>query len=585
MRKLAIVLGLLIGQIVQAQNNEFVNYFKNKKAKLIMANTTSVLPNSNSALAKQNTDLSQLAKQYLLDNLTELKLSNVDLELVHTYQSLVGIHYQFTQTYLGSKVYQSNVKIALNSYGQVINVVNDLVDLRNINLPTSAISTNQIWAFNGVQLVVANKQITGNKEQYFDIDNQLIFENVKSLSAGKDTNARVKIFNPDPLTTARSQYVAPYLNYNKLDTPSLNNERKDLILSLKLDSVGNFVAENDYVLVKDIMAPIAEPFIVSHKDSLVVTRNTNIFKQEMALFHIHQYQMYIQSLGFSNLKRQLWVDPIGDFGENSRFEFSTENPYILLGIGGIPDAEDADVITHEYSHAVAFYIAPNTIDGEERIGIDEGNADIMAVLYSRKLSDYNWRKVFNWDGNESWNGRNTLNTKNYLNDFVLQRYSLGNIWSGAVTDIAEEIGIDTTVTLLLTAMASLQTNMTIPQFANLFIQADSILFNKYHYGSIKNSFVNRKIINGLSAEELLDENFLKITNTIGFANVNEFLSIQIPSSQKYKVSVTDIQGKEIMFLDNQFESTNISPIGFNPGLYILNITIGNKNFNYKIIKY
>ncbi len=585
MRKLAIILGLLIGQLVQAQNTEFVNYFKNKKAKLIMANTTSVLPNSNSALAKQSTDLSQLAKQYLLDNLTELKLSNVDLELIHTYQSLVGTHYQFTQTYLGTKVYQANVKIAVNSYGQVINIVNDLVDLHNINLPTSAISTNQIWAFNGAKLVVANKQIVGNKEQYFDIDNQLLFENVKSLSAGKDTNALVKIFNPDPLTTARSQYVAPYLNYNKQDTPALNNERKSLLLNLKIDENGNFLAENDYVLVKDIMGPIAEPFSVGKKDSLIVTRNTDIFKQEMALYHINQYQKYIQSLGFTNLKNQLWVDPLGDFGEDSRFEFSTENPYILLGIGGIPDAEDADVITHEYSHAVAFYIAPNTIDGEERIGIDEGNADIMAVLYSRKLSDYNWRKVFNWDGNESWNGRNTLNTKNYLNDFVLQRYSLGNIWSGAVTDIAEEIGIDTTVKLLLTAMASLQTNMTIPQFANMFIQADSILFNKYHYGSIKNSFVNRKIINGLSAEELLNGNFIKITNTIGFAQDNELLTIQIPSSQKYKVSVTDIQGKEIMFFDNQFESTNISPIGFNRGLYILNISIGNKNFNYKIIKY
>ncbi len=585
MKKLAIVLGLLIGQIVQAQNTEFVNYFKNKKAKLIMANGSSVLPNSNSTLAKQNIDLSQLAKQYLLDNLTELKLSNVDLELVHTYKSLVGTHYQFIQTYLGTKVYQSNVKIAINNYGQVINIVNDLVDLRNISLPTSEISTNQIWAFNGAKLVVANKQIVGNKEQYFDVDNQLLFENIKSLKAGKDTNALVKIFNPDPLTTARSQYVAPYLNYNKLDTPSLNNERKDLILNLKLDSIGNFVAENDYVLVKDVMGPIAEPFVVRYKDSLLVKRNTDIFKQEMALYHINQYQNYIQSLGFKNLKNQLWVDPLGDFGEDSRFEFSTENPYILLGIGGIPDAEDADVITHEYTHAVAFYIAPNTIDGEERIGIDEGNADIMAVLYSRKLSDYNWRKVFNWDGNETWNGRNTLNTKNYLNDFVLQRYSLGNIWSGAVTDIAEEIGIDTTVTLLLTAMASLQTNMTIPQFANLFIQADSILYNKYHYGSIKNSFVNRKIINGLSTEELLNGNFIKITNTIGFAQDNELLTIQIPSSQKYKVSVTDIQGKEIMFFDNQFESTNISPIGFNRGLYILNISIGNKNFNYKIIKY
>ena len=134
-------------------------------------------------------------------------------------------------------------------------------------------------------------------------------------------------------------------------------------------------------------------------------------------------------------------------------------------------------------------------------------------------------------------------------------------------------------------MASLQTNMTIPQFANLFIQADSILFNKYHYGSIKNSFLNRKIINGLSAEELINGNFIKIINTIGFSNANEFLTIQIPSSQKYKVSVTDIQGKEIMFFDNQFESTNISSIGFNPGLYILNISIENKNFKYKIIKY
>ncbi|MBJ7429616.1 MAG: hypothetical protein JHD28_11790, partial [Bacteroidia bacterium] len=232
MKKIFIVIGLLVGQIVQAQNMEFVNYLKNKKAQLIMANT-SVLANNKSALAKQNIDLSQLAKQYLLDNLTELKLSNIDLKLVHTYQSLIGTHYQFSQTYLGSNIYQSNIKIGVNANGQIINIVNDLVDLRNINLPTSSIAANQIWAFNGVQLVAANQNIVGNKEQYFDLDNQLLFENIKSLNAGKDTNALVKIFNPDPLTTARSEYVAPYLNYNKQDTPSLNNERKILMLNLK----------------------------------------------------------------------------------------------------------------------------------------------------------------------------------------------------------------------------------------------------------------------------------------------------------------------------------------------------------------
>lgn len=585
MKKLAIVLGLLVGQIVQAQNTEFVNYFKNKKARLILANASSVLPNSNSALAKQNIDLSQLAKQYLLDNLTELKLSNVDLELAHTYQSLVGTHYQFNQTYLGIKVYQSNVKIALNNNGQVINIVNDLVDLRNNNLPNSAIAANQIWAFNGTDLVAANKKITGNKEQYFDVDNQLLFENEKSLRARKDTNVLVKIFNPDPLTTARSEYVAPFLNYNKVDSPAINNERKDVLLSLKMDSLDNFLAENDYVLIKDIMGPQAAPFVVSNPAELLVLRNTDIFKQEMALYHITQYQKYIQSLGYTNLKKQLWVDALGDFGENSRFEFSTDTPYMLLGIGGIPDAEDADVIIHEYGHALAFYIAPNTIDGEERIGIDEANCDIMAVLYSRKLSDYNWRKVFNWDGNQTWNGRTTLNNKNYVDDFLMERYSLSAIWSGAVTDIAEEMGLDTTTNLLLTAMASLQNNMTIPQFAELFIQADSILYNKYHYGTIKNSFFNRKIINSVSVDEVMDKTFIKVLNSSGFASGNGNLTVQLPSNQKFDISFIDLQGKVIYSANNQINTFSLECSVLTKGLYIMHIAIGNKVFNYKVTKF
>lgn len=584
MKKIIIVLSLLVGQIVQAQNMEFVNYLKNKKAQLSMANTSVLGANSNS-LVNQNLDFSIAAKQYLLANLPELKLTNMDLKLVSSYQSLIGTHYQFTQTYLGAAVYGSNVKIAINANGQVINIINDLADLRGINLPTIAINSNQIWAFNGNKLLAANKQVTGNKEQFFDLDNQLLFENIKSLNAGKDTNALVKIFNPDPLTTARSEYVAPYLNYNKQDTPSLNNERKILMLNLKLDTDGNFIAENDYVIVKDIMGPAAAPFAVRTKDSLMVTRNTDIFKQEMALFHIHQYQMYIQKLGFSNLKNQLWVDPMGDFGENSRFEFSTENPYILLGIGGIPDAEDADVITHEYTHAIGYYIAPNTIDGEERIGIDEGNCDIMAVLYSRKLSDYNWRKVFNWDGNQTWSGRTTLNNKNYVDDFVLNRYSLGAIWSGAVTDFAEQIGIDTTVSLLLTAMASYQTNMTIPQFADLFIQADSILYNKYHYGAIKNSFVNRKIIKSVSVDDIIDKSFIKILNTDGFATGNESLTVQFPGNQMFNISLVDLQGNTIYSATNQNNNASVSSSGLNKGLYILNITLGNKVFNYKVIKF
>jgi hypothetical protein len=584
MKKLALVLGLLVSQLAQAQNIEFVNYLKNKKAKLVMANA-SVMPDSKWVLAKQNIELSFIAKQYLLDNLSELKLSNVDLKLVHTYQSLIGTHYQFTQTYLGSIIYQSNVKIALNSNGQVINIVNDLVDLRNINLPTNALSNNQIWVFNGTKLTGANQQIVGNKEQYFDLENKLLFENIRSLKSGKDTNVFVKIFNPDPLTTARSEYVAPYLNYNKQDSPAINNQRQQLLLNLKTDSAGNIIAENDYVLIKDLMGPQAEPFVVASASDLIVTRNTDIFKQEMALYHIAQHQKYLQNLGHTNLKKQLWVDALGDFGENSRFEFSADTPYMLLGIGGIPDAEDADVIIHEYGHALAFYIAPNTIDGEERIGIDEANSDILTVIYSRKLSDYNWRKVFNWDGNQTWNGRTTLNNKNYIDDFIMERYSLSAIWSGAVTDIAEEIGLDTTTNLLLTAMASLQNNLTIPQFAELFIQADSILYKKYHYATIKNSFFNRKLIPSVSVEDVDNEQFVKIQNSQGFALNNESIVIQMPTSAPFNVSVLDIQGRTVFEMQNNIQTALLHPAQFQKGIYIVKINVGNKVFNYKITKF
>ncbi|MCF8428824.1 MAG: T9SS type A sorting domain-containing protein [Bacteroidia bacterium] len=585
MKKILLILSIIYAPFVIAQQTNFAKYIGNKSAKLFIP-TQNISLNKSNTLAKINLDFSSVAKQYLLDNIKELQIGNCDLKLTNTYQSIVGTHYQFIQTYNGSEIYQSNIKIALNNQGEIINIINDLVDLRNKNVPSNFLKNNEFWAFDGTELTASKKSILGNKEQLFTIENELIYENIKSLKKGKtDTSVTVKIFNPDPLTTARSEYVAPYLNYNKLDTPSLNNERKDLLLSLKMDSAGNYLAENKYVLVKDIFAPNVAPFATKYKDSLIVTRNTDIFKQEMALYHIKHFQEYIQSLGFTNIQNQLWVDPLGDFGEGSRFEFSDQDPYLILGIGGIPDAEDADVIIHEYGHATAFYIAPNTVDGEERIGIDEGNSDILAVIYSRKLSDFNWRKVFNWDGNQTWNGRTTFNSKNYVDDFVLERYGLSAIWSGAVTDFAEQIGLDTTVTLLLTAMASMQSNMKIPEFAKLFIQADSLLYNKYHYATIKNSFFNRKFIPSVSIDEVFDASLIKLINSAEFAYSNEPLTIQVPSNEKYQVTVYNLQGKQILAFDNQQHSTIINSDLLSEGMYILNIAGGNKNFNFKIAKY
>lgn len=583
MKKLFTSITLLSSLFIQAQQNNCSNYIKQKTATLSIPETTI----SNAIAAnKMAMPMDEVAKQILLNTIPELQADNIDIKLQHTYQSLVGTHYQFIQTYLNKEVYQSNIKIALNSQGQTINILNNLSDLRNIKAnKTQSLTGSELWMFDGNKLINANKKIVGNTEQIIDQNNNILYQQIKSLNKGPvDTNVIVKLFNPDPLSTARSPYVAPYLNYNKVDTPSLNNERKNVLLPLQYNDSGQFIAANKYVLIKDIFAPFVDPFKLNNISNLTVTRNTDIFKQEMAMYHISQYQNIIQNVGITNLQNQLWVDALGDLTENSRFEYTDTNPYMILAIGGIPDSEDADVITHEYTHAIGYYISPNTSDGEERIGIDEGNADIIAVLYSLKLSDYNWRKVFNWDGNETWNGRNTLNTKNYKNDFTLERYALSAIWSGAITDVAETIGVDNTIKLLMTSMASYQNNMTIPQFAKVVLQNDSILFNKAHYTILTNSFTQRSILNPTSVDNIQGQLPIQFINTYGFANNNERLQINLPVMQAFNVEVINLEGKSIYQLNNQHQTAVLNAFDFKSGLYFVKVSVGDKLFVQKIIK-
>ncbi|MFA9215293.1 MAG: T9SS type A sorting domain-containing protein, partial [Candidatus Methylacidiphilales bacterium] len=96
---------------------------------------------------------------------------------------------------------------------------------------------------------------------------------------------------------------------------------------------------------------------------------------------------------------------------------------------------------------------------------------------------------------------------------------------------------------------------------------------------------NRKIINSVSVDEVLDKLFIKILNTDGFASGNESLTVQFLGNQLFDVSLVDIQGKTIYSAANQRNNATVSSSGLNKGLYILNITLGSKVFNYKVIKF
>jgi len=141
-----------------------------------------------------------------------------------------------------------------------------------------------------------------------------------------------------------------------------------------------------------------------------VTRSDNRFEALMAYYHIDRAQRYIQSLGFSdatqngiNDRSQVAIADALTFPRDNSF-YSPTTRKIEYGFGGVDDAEDADVILHEYGHAMQDSEAPTFMFGTglQPGSLAEGSADYWAAaMSSRSLgggtSNQDDVCIFDWD--------------------------------------------------------------------------------------------------------------------------------------------------------------------------------------------
>ena len=132
----------------------------------------------------------------------------------------------------------------------------------------------------------------------------------------------------------------------------------------------------------------------SGTNTFVYNRHDDQFEQVMAYFWVNQAQEYLQSLGFGstlppvNAQQQLVkVDQYG--GDNS---YQTDKPFrIRYGKGGVDDAEDAEVIVHEYGHAVHAAQVPGFGASEEAGSIGEAFGDYLGITVGLAADQqYHW---------------------------------------------------------------------------------------------------------------------------------------------------------------------------------------------------
>ncbi len=107
----------------------------------------------------------------------------------------------------------------------------------------------------------------------------------------------------------------------------------------------------------------------------------NCFEAVMAYFHIDRMQRYLQSLGFSDVvHRPIPVNLHATSADNSFYSGATGT--LNFGDGGVNDAQDADVIDHEYGHAIQGSQSPGFGETTQGGTIGEGWGDYWEAAQS-----------------------------------------------------------------------------------------------------------------------------------------------------------------------------------------------------------
>jgi zinc metalloprotease ZmpB len=245
----------------------------------------------------------------------------------------------------------------------------------------------------------------------------------------------------------------------------------------------------------------------SPTNTFFYNRSQDEFEQVMAYFWITESQKYIQSLGFGSTLRPVNNEPqrlrINQYGIDNSFA-TTHKDEIRLGKGGVDDAEDGEVINHEYGHAIHF--SQNFAFASTEAGaISEGFGDYWAVtttmvvrqkLGLAPLTDP--ACVADWDAT-SYDPtpphclRRVDSTLHYPENLVGEVHADGRIWSRALWDIRNAIGNERADTVILEGQFDFG-GTTMTQLATATVAAANRLYNAATANTVRAQFQARGIL-------------------------------------------------------------------------------------------
>lgn len=427
-------------------------------------------------------------------------------------------------------------------------------------------------------------------ELIIDATGNIINNNSLTVYNGDSTGVG-RAFNPDPITLSNSEYGDVLVDNNDQATPQF-----DLYYSLQSFPIQRqssaWVLASDFSIAIDSLMPLTGvPNSINGRFDF--DRSENGFEYVNTHFHISQLRTYLSSLGYDNLSNyQIRFDAHASEFDQSFFQpLSFERGWLGFGDGGVDDAEDADVIIHEYGHAISYSAAPATNLGPEREALDEAFCDYLAYSYSKDISENQSNRVFNWDGhNEFWSGRITDDIRTYPSDLENDIYLDASLFTSAMAEIHHALGREVTDKLFITSLYSYFIDMRMTDAAELIVQSDSLLYQNEHQSIIENIFCLRGLLQGCEDTLVNDKPLIQpyLGNTQEFAQNNSILYLYPNSNVLTAWNIYDISGNLVggeLLETGELPFYIIDIQSLTAGIYILSVETDSEDFSFKIIKY
>lgn len=484
-----------------------------------------------------------------------------DLKLVEERESLGGRHLSYQQIHEGLPVENGWVQVNLDSTGQVVSVFNthspfpaleqeafidreravevaideylrttprsrskydppdapfDPVLVGELELAEDPQVEDVYFADDGLlrrsyKIRIHGSVPRGLKEFVIDAATGTVLRRLDYLYSAKDGSGRV--FVPNPVNSQ---------NDNSLDDGNDANAQvpngayaNRTLLNLAGPAAGKYSLKGPFVVLEDIQQPTNSP-PTDAAATFNFQRDANDFEAVVAYYHVDRVQRYIQSLGFSNINnRQIRVDPHGEGNDDNSYYNPTPqgSGFLTFGDGGVDDAEDADVIIHEYGHSIHDNQAPGKYPANGQAGaMGEAFGDYLAVSTSWTETTASGHTVpcfAEWDAaasNDACESNPACNVA--ANPPCLRRidrnrtmagltgsvHQNGEIWSRALWDMLNQIGRTTTDRVVLQSHFNVTKTPSMRDGALAVLSADLQLFQGSHLNAICQIFRNRGIL-------------------------------------------------------------------------------------------